>query len=122
MQHMAEDINDQLIEKMKGVEFGFQLDEATDNNKDAHLICYVQFIDDNNIIEFFLFYKNITAGAKPQDLFEILDTSELYRSSDRRRSAKLVPTLADRGCRVVSATNPPDRNLYFLDLEPLLFH
>jgi hypothetical protein len=24
--------------------------------------------------------------------------SELYRSSDRRRSAKLVPTLADRGC------------------------
>jgi hypothetical protein len=32
--------------------------------------------------------------------------SELYRSSDRRLSAKLVPTLADRGCRVVSATNP----------------
>jgi hypothetical protein len=33
--------------------------------------------------------------------------SELYRPSDRRLSAKLVPTLADRGCRVVSATNPP---------------
>jgi hypothetical protein len=32
--------------------------------------------------------------------------SELYRSSDRRRSAKLVPTLADRGCHVVSATSP----------------
>jgi hypothetical protein len=27
--------------------------------------------------------------------------------SDRRLSAKLVPTLADRGCRVVSTTNPP---------------
>jgi hypothetical protein len=27
--------------------------------------------------------------------------------SDRRLSAKLVPTLADRGCRVVSATIPP---------------
>jgi hypothetical protein len=26
--------------------------------------------------------------------------------SDRRLSAKLVPTLADRECRVVSATNP----------------
>jgi hypothetical protein len=35
--------------------------------------------------------------------------SELYRPSDRRLSAKLVPTLADRGCRVVSATNPHDR-------------
>jgi hypothetical protein len=59
---------------MKGVEFGLQLDETTDNNKDAHLICYVRFIDDNNIIEDLLFCKNITAGAKAQDLFEILDT------------------------------------------------
>jgi hypothetical protein len=29
------------------------------------------------------------------------------RLSDHRLSAKLVPTLADRGCRVVSATIPP---------------
>jgi hypothetical protein len=32
---------------------------------------------------------------------------ELYRPSDRRLLAKLVHTLADRGCRVVRATNPP---------------
>jgi hypothetical protein len=31
--------------------------------------------------------------------------SELYRPSDRRLSAKLVPTLAERGCCVVSATD-----------------
>lgn len=49
-----------------------QLDEATDNNKDAHLICYVRFVDGNNIAD--LFCKNITASAKAQDLFEILDT------------------------------------------------
>jgi hypothetical protein len=35
--------------------------------------------------------------------------SELYRPSDRRLSAKLVPTLADRVCHVVSATNPHGR-------------
>jgi hypothetical protein len=29
------------------------------------------------------------------------------RLSDSRLSAKLVPTLADRGCSVVSATIPP---------------
>jgi hypothetical protein len=34
----------------------------------------------------------------------ILVASELYRSSDRRLSTKLVPIFADRGCRVVSAT------------------
>jgi hypothetical protein len=32
--------------------------------------------------------------------------SELYRPSDRRLSHKLVPALADRGCHVVSATDP----------------
>jgi hypothetical protein len=29
------------------------------------------------------------------------------RQSDRRLWAKLVPTFADRGCRVVSTTDPP---------------
>jgi hypothetical protein len=35
--------------------------------------------------------------------------SELYRPSDRRLSANLVPTLVDGGCRMVSATNPHGR-------------
>jgi hypothetical protein len=41
--------------------------------------------------------------------------SELYRQSDRRLSAKMVPTFADRGCRVVSAAEPYGCNLGFLD-------
>jgi hypothetical protein len=32
--------------------------------------------------------------------------SELYRLSDHRLLAKLVPTFADRGCHVVNMTNP----------------
>jgi hypothetical protein len=32
--------------------------------------------------------------------------NELYRPSDRRLSAKSVPTFADRGCCVVSTTDP----------------
>jgi hypothetical protein len=62
MQHIAEDLNDQLIVKLKGKEFGLQLDEATDNKNDAHFICYVQFIDGNNIVEDFFFCKSITAS------------------------------------------------------------
>jgi hypothetical protein len=50
-----------------------QLDEATDSNKDAHLICYVRFVDGNDIVED-LFCKSITASTKVQDLFEILNT------------------------------------------------
>jgi hypothetical protein len=41
--------------------------------------------------------------------------SELYRLSERRLSAKLVPTFADRGCHVVSVTDPYGRIIVFLD-------
>jgi hypothetical protein len=42
---------------------------------------------------------------------------ELYRPSDSRLSAKLVPTFADRGCHVVNVTDPYGRILGFLDLS-----
>jgi hypothetical protein len=48
------------------------------------------------------------------------------RMSDRRLSVKLVPTLVDRGCRMVS-TIPPvvnfgflDQGRYFLEIAPQL--
>jgi hypothetical protein len=41
--------------------------------------------------------------------------SELYRPSDRRLSAKLVPTFADRGCHVVSVADPYSHIIGFLD-------
>jgi hypothetical protein len=57
----------------------------------------------------FFFLRGLSPQANYTDLLR-----------DRRLSAKLVPTLADRECRVVSATIPPqslifgflDRNLY----------
>jgi hypothetical protein len=47
--------------------------------------------------------------------------SELYRPSGRRLSAKLVPTFADRGCHVVSLTDPCGRVLGFLDRSRYFF-
>jgi hypothetical protein len=41
--------------------------------------------------------------------------NELYRPSDRRLSAKWLPTFADRRCHVVSVTDPYGRILGFLD-------
>ena len=40
-----DDIYDQLIDQMKEREFSLQLNEVTDNSRDAHLICYVLFVD-----------------------------------------------------------------------------
>jgi hypothetical protein len=45
---------------------------------------------------------------------------ELYRPSDRLLSAKLLPTFADRGCHVVSVTDPYGCILGFL--QQLLFY
>jgi hypothetical protein len=47
--------------------------------------------------------------------------SELYRPSDRRLSVKLVQTFGNRGCRVVSATDPHGRILRFLDRNRYFF-
>jgi hypothetical protein len=46
--------------------------------------------------------------------------SELYRLSDRRLSAKLVPTFVE-GCHVVRATDPHGRILGFLDRSRYFF-
>jgi hypothetical protein len=47
--------------------------------------------------------------------------SELCVPSDRRLSAKFVPTYADRGCRVVSVTDPYGRVLGFLGRNRYFF-
>jgi hypothetical protein len=51
--------------------------------------------------------------------------SELYRPRNHRLSAKLVPTFADRGCHVVSVTDPHgriDRSHYFsFQVTPQLY-
>jgi hypothetical protein len=47
--------------------------------------------------------------------------SELYRLSDSRLSAKLVPTFADRECHVVRVTGPYFRILGLLDRSRYFF-
>ncbi|KAL4107468.1 hypothetical protein QTP88_017810 [Uroleucon formosanum] len=42
IQDISDNINDQLIDKLRNKNFAIQLDEATDNNKDAYLICYLE--------------------------------------------------------------------------------
>jgi hypothetical protein len=46
---------------------------------------------------------------------------EICRPSDRRLSAKLVPTFVDRLCHVVSVTDRYGRNLGFLDRNRYFF-
>jgi hypothetical protein len=47
-----------------------------------------------------------TFRSQKQTNFVAFVCKRTYRQSDRRLLAKLVPTLAERGCRMVSATDP----------------
>jgi hypothetical protein len=47
--------------------------------------------------------------------------THVYRPSDSRSLAKLVPTFAGRGCHVVSVTDPYGRILGFLDRSRYFF-
>ena len=69
-------MNDHLVAKMRGNEFSLQLDEATTStsNKDAYLICYVRFIDnDDNIVKDLLFCKPILTSCRAHELFATLN-------------------------------------------------
>ena len=60
---------------MRRNEFSLQLDEATTStsNKDAYLICYVRFIDnDGNIVEDLLFCKPILKNCRAHELFAMV--------------------------------------------------
>jgi len=71
---ISDDINDQLVAKMRGNEFSLQLDEATTSNKDAYLICYARFIDkDDNIVEDLLLCKPILTNCRAHELFALLN-------------------------------------------------
>ncbi|XP_069083616.1 zinc finger BED domain-containing protein 5-like [Pleurodeles waltl] len=82
---MADDINDQLICNLKGKDFALQLDEATDNQKYTHLICYVRFVNEKTIVEDLLFCKEIKGGTTGQDLFAVVDDFMVQNQIDWER-------------------------------------
>ena len=72
---MALDIRNQLNDRIKQREFSQQLDEATEGSRDAHLICYVYFVDfsDHHLVEELLFCKPFEFDCRGIYLFNIID-------------------------------------------------
>jgi hypothetical protein len=54
-------------------------------------------------------YSSFTMPSKLKWTPWLQSASELYRPNGHRLSAKLIPNSTDRGCRVVSATDPHGR-------------
>jgi hypothetical protein len=71
-------------------------------------------------LELPLLLSHLTNRSEPHSLTNkqtpwSVSASELHRPSDHRLSAKWLPTFVDRGCHVISVTDPYGRILDFLD-------
>ena len=98
---ISDDINDQLVAKMRGNEFSLQLDEATTStsNKDAYLICYVRFINNNeNIVEDLLICKPTLTNCRAHELFAMLNNF----SQENNLQWKYCVGLCTDGARAMS--------------------
>ena len=66
---ISEDICDQSVSRMRTS----KVDEATDVAKDAHLIAYIRYVEETDIIEDILFCKPIPGKATSNEIFNIMD-------------------------------------------------
>ena len=70
---ISEDIWNQLVSRMRTSKFAIQVDEVTDVAKDAHLIAYVRYVEETDIIEDILFCKPIPDKATSNKIFNTVD-------------------------------------------------
>ena len=108
MGDITQDIQDQLIDEMKQPEFGLQLDKATDGSRNAHLICYVRFVDFSNqkLVEELLFCKPIELGCREIDLFNIIDNF-----ISKNNLGKCIISLCTDGTKAMSGSCCGPRSL-----------
>ncbi|XP_076042678.1 zinc finger BED domain-containing protein 5-like [Oratosquilla oratoria] len=69
---MSEDIETQLVEKLKSRKFSVQMDEATVRNSEALLLTYVRYIDKGEFAEEMLFCKSLETTTTATDIYNKL--------------------------------------------------
>lgn len=71
---MSEDIELQVISHIREVDmFAIQLDEFTDVSGKAQLVAFVRFVYKAEIVEQFLFCRQLQETTKEQDIFNVVD-------------------------------------------------
>ncbi|XP_029654905.1 protein ZBED8-like, partial [Octopus sinensis] len=72
---LSSDILKQLIERINKSKcrISIQLDESTDISNVCQLVSYVRFVDDENIIDEFLFCLEMDGHTRGEDIFNIFD-------------------------------------------------
>jgi hypothetical protein len=61
---VSEDLEEQLMDKLRNNRFAMQIDEATDCSGVAHLIAYIRYVENKTLSEDMLSYKPIKIGKQ----------------------------------------------------------
>ena len=79
--HMSEDIEAQVIEKLRIVRvFALQVDESTDLSGKAQLLAFIRTVVEDDFIENFFCCKELPETTSCEDIFNVLDA--YLKSSD----------------------------------------
>lgn len=71
---MSSDIEKNVCSnKLQDSNFALQIDESTDITNKAQLLAFIRFIDEDKIVNQFLFCKELSATTKGEDVFNLLN-------------------------------------------------
>jgi hypothetical protein len=71
---MSHDAEEFLCNKLKNNSFSIQVDEPTDFTNKWHVIAFVRFVNDGEILENFFCCKKLPKTSKGQDIFNVLSS------------------------------------------------
>jgi len=96
----SDNIEQNVMAKLKNCQFTLQINESTDISNHAQLIAFARVIDEGVIINQFLCCKNLPSTAKGQDVFDILTT---HRKKHGLSWDSWVGTCTDRARSMVGS-------------------
>ncbi|XP_067137758.1 protein FAM200C-like [Centruroides vittatus] len=110
---MGDDIEKQLVLKLKTRNFSVQMDESTLRDSEAVLITYVRYIERGQFAEEMLFCKQLERTTKSRDIYNIfkcyLDDNEIPMKNVISCAADGAPNMMGKknGClQLMKADNP----------------
>ncbi|XP_067133808.1 zinc finger BED domain-containing protein 5-like [Centruroides vittatus] len=110
---MGNDIEKQLVLKLKTRNFSVQMDESTLRDSEAVLITYVRYIERGQFAEKMLFCKQLESTTKSRDIYNIfkcyLDDNEIPMKNVISCAADGAPNMMGKknGClQLMKADNP----------------